>query len=64
MSSTLGNLLQNFQVSDLHGSFRIQNVGGLMHEFGAFDIGLCTDDFGFGEPLGFGGHGEISLKFL
>lgn len=35
-----------------------------MHKFGAFNVCLGTDDFGFWKSLCFGCHGEISLEFL
>lgn len=48
----------------MHGSFGIQNISCLMHEFGTFNISFSTDDFGFWQSLSFGSHWKISLELF
>lgn len=35
------------EVTDLHGSLGTEDVCGLPHEFGGFDVCLCRQDLGF-----------------
>lgn len=59
---SLGHSLHGLEISDLHGWSRAQDVGGLPHQLGAFDLGACRDDFRLSDTLALGGHGEGVLE--
>lgn len=42
----LGHRLQDLQIPNLHGCFRVEDVGGLVHELGALHVGRGGNDFG------------------
>ena len=56
--------LHRFQISDLHGWRRAQDVGGLSHQFCAFDLGSSGDDLAFSDPLALGSHRERVLQIF
>ena len=54
--------MHGFEVADLHSGSGGENVGGLSHELGRFDLGLGSNDLGFTDTLALGGHGEGLLE--
>ena len=60
----LGHCLHGLEVSDLHGGCGAQDVGGLSHQLGRFDLGTCCNDLGFANTFRLGRHGERILQVV
>ena len=52
----LGHGLHSFEVSDLHGRSRRQDVGSLSHQLGGFDFGAGSDNLGLSDTLALSSH--------
>lgn len=60
----LGHLLHRLEVPDLHGRRAAQDIGGLPHQLGGFDLGAGRNDLGLTGTLALRGHGQRVLQLL
>ena len=62
VSWPLRHCLEHIQVTNLHGSLRVQDSCGLVHQLGTFDVSWRRNDFGLWKSFGFWSHWQISLE--
>lgn len=60
----LGHSLHSFEVADLHGRCRREDIGGLSHELGAVHLGLGGNNLRLSDTLALRSHGERLLQLL
>lgn len=63
IAAAVDDILDCFEVADLHGRAGVENFGGFLEHLGGLDVGLGGDDGGFGEAFLDGCGLEVALHF-
>ena len=56
--------MHGFEISDLHGGCRAQDIGGLSHKLGGFHFSASSDDLGFTDTLRLSSHRKGVLEIV
>jgi len=60
----LRHRLHSLQIPDLHCGCAAEDISRLAHELRRLDLGACSNDLGFSDPLGLRSHGERVLQLV